>query len=126
MLDDAMPLWLNLIEPPESCYPTLEALILEKRVLTDDVWARIRRWSGSGPSRGRSPQHELSAAEPDPRCEDGESGDRLADAMAGQDFTFEQPHASRARGVGYCPHRPQRPAHGRRATGEDCGPPAGR
>ncbi len=43
MLDDAMPLWLNLIEPPESCYPVLEALILEKRVLADGVWARIRR-----------------------------------------------------------------------------------
>lgn len=43
MLDDAMPLWLNLIEPPASCYPVLEALILEKRVLADGVWARIRR-----------------------------------------------------------------------------------
>ena len=43
MLDDAMPLWLNLIEPPESCYPVLEALILEKRVLADAVWARIHR-----------------------------------------------------------------------------------
>ena len=43
VLDEAMPLWLNLIEPPESCYPLLEALILEKRVLADDVWARIRR-----------------------------------------------------------------------------------
>lgn len=43
MLDDAMPLWLNLIEPPASCYPILEALILEKRVLADEVWARIRR-----------------------------------------------------------------------------------
>ncbi len=43
MLDDAMPLWLNLIEPPESCYPVLESLILEKRVLADGVWARIRR-----------------------------------------------------------------------------------
>jgi len=43
MLDDAMPLWQNLIEPPESCYPVLEALILEKRVLADEVWARIRR-----------------------------------------------------------------------------------
>ena len=48
MLDDAMPLWLNLIEPPESCYPVLEALILEKRVLTDDVWARIRRQVEAG------------------------------------------------------------------------------
>jgi hypothetical protein len=37
MLDDAMPLWLTLVEPPESCYPVLEALILEKRVLADGV-----------------------------------------------------------------------------------------
>lgn len=43
VLDDAMPLWLTLIEPPESCYPVLEALILDKRVLADDVWARVRR-----------------------------------------------------------------------------------
>jgi soluble lytic murein transglycosylase len=42
-LDEAMPLWLSLMEPPESCYPVLEALILEKRVLADGVWARIRR-----------------------------------------------------------------------------------
>jgi soluble lytic murein transglycosylase len=43
MLEAAMPLWLTLIEPPESCYPVLEALILDKRVLADEVWARIRR-----------------------------------------------------------------------------------
>jgi len=43
MLDDALPLWLTLLEPPESCYPVLEALIYDKRVLADDVWARIRR-----------------------------------------------------------------------------------
>lgn len=43
MLDDALPLWLSLLEPPESCYPVLEALIWEKRVLADEVWARIRR-----------------------------------------------------------------------------------
>ena len=43
VLEEAMPLWLNLIEPPESCYPVLEMLILEKRVLADGVWARIRR-----------------------------------------------------------------------------------
>ncbi|MEI7612991.1 MAG: transglycosylase SLT domain-containing protein [Betaproteobacteria bacterium] len=43
MLDEATPLWLSLIEPPNSCYPVLEALILEKRVLADGVWARIRR-----------------------------------------------------------------------------------
>lgn len=43
MLDDAMPLWMSLIEPPEPCYPVLEALIWEKRVLGDEVWSRIRR-----------------------------------------------------------------------------------
>ncbi|MFZ4535192.1 transglycosylase SLT domain-containing protein [Propionivibrio sp.] len=43
VLDDVMPLWLTLIEPPTSCYPVLEALILEKRVLADGVWTRIRR-----------------------------------------------------------------------------------
>ena len=37
VLDDAMPLWLTLVEPPESCYPVFEALIMEKRVLADDV-----------------------------------------------------------------------------------------
>ena len=43
VLDEAMPLWLNLVEPPESCYPVLEALIVEKRVLADGVWNRVRR-----------------------------------------------------------------------------------
>ncbi|WP_291993809.1 lytic transglycosylase domain-containing protein [Candidatus Accumulibacter sp. ACC003] len=42
-LDDALPLWLTLLEPPEPCYPVLEALIVGKRVLADAVWARIRR-----------------------------------------------------------------------------------
>jgi len=43
VLDEALPLWLTLLEPPESCYPVLEALIVNKRVLADSVWARIRR-----------------------------------------------------------------------------------
>lgn len=43
MLDDALPLWTTLLEPPEPCYPVLEALIWEKRVLADEVWARLRR-----------------------------------------------------------------------------------
>ncbi len=43
MLDAAMPLWLSLLEPPDPCYPVLEALIWEKRVLADEVWMRIRR-----------------------------------------------------------------------------------
>jgi soluble lytic murein transglycosylase len=42
-LDEAMPLWLALVDPPESCEPVLEALIVGKRVRADDVWARIRR-----------------------------------------------------------------------------------
>jgi len=42
-LDDAMALWLTLLEPPEPCYPVLEALIVDKRVLADAVWERIRR-----------------------------------------------------------------------------------
>ncbi|MDR2787040.1 MAG: lytic transglycosylase domain-containing protein [Candidatus Accumulibacter sp.] len=42
-LDEAMPLWLKLTEPEESCHPVLEALVIEKRVWADDVWARIRR-----------------------------------------------------------------------------------
>ena len=41
--DEALPLWFNLIEPPEGCYPVLEALIVDKRVLADEVWGRIRR-----------------------------------------------------------------------------------
>jgi soluble lytic murein transglycosylase len=43
VLDEAMPLWLKLTEPEESCYPVLEALIVEKRIWADDVWVRIRR-----------------------------------------------------------------------------------
>ncbi|MBL8395261.1 MAG: lytic transglycosylase domain-containing protein [Candidatus Accumulibacter sp.] len=43
VLDDALPLWLSLLEPPESCYPIFEALILDKRVLAEAVWLRIRR-----------------------------------------------------------------------------------
>jgi soluble lytic murein transglycosylase len=43
MLDDAQPLWLTLLEPPEPCYPVLEALIYDKRVLAEEVWTRIRR-----------------------------------------------------------------------------------
>ena len=43
VLDEAMALWVNLMEPPESCYPLLEALIVDKRVLADGVWMRIRR-----------------------------------------------------------------------------------
>ncbi len=43
MLDDALPLWLALVDTPEACTPVLEALIVEKRVLADEVWLRVRR-----------------------------------------------------------------------------------
>jgi soluble lytic murein transglycosylase len=42
-LDEAQPLWLSLAEPPDSCLPMFEALILERRIGADDVWARMRR-----------------------------------------------------------------------------------
>ncbi len=42
-IDEALPLWQSLLEPPEACIPVLEALIWEKKVLADDVWGRIRR-----------------------------------------------------------------------------------
>jgi soluble lytic murein transglycosylase len=42
-LDEAEKTWLTQLEPPEACQPVLEALIWEKRVLADDVWARTRR-----------------------------------------------------------------------------------
>ena len=42
-LDEAQKNWLSQLEPPAACLPVLEALIWEKRVLADDVWARTRR-----------------------------------------------------------------------------------
>ena len=54
VLDEAKPLWLSLIEAPESCLPVLEALIVDKRVQADDVWARVRRqFEANRPVAGR-------------------------------------------------------------------------
>ncbi|MFT3848303.1 MAG: transglycosylase SLT domain-containing protein [Propionivibrio sp.] len=68
-LDDALPLWLALVEPPESCYPVLEALIVEKRVLADDVWARVRRqFEANKLAGGRYTMNYLPASQtPDAR-----------------------------------------------------------
>lgn len=64
MLDDAMPLWLSLIEPPEACYPVLDALVLEKRVLADGVWARIRRqFEANRSAAGRFSMNYLPASQ---------------------------------------------------------------
>ena len=35
-----LPLWLTLMDTPESCYPVLEALIVEKRVLAETMISR--------------------------------------------------------------------------------------
>jgi soluble lytic murein transglycosylase len=69
MLDDALPLWLTLLEPPEPCYPVLEALILEKRVLADEVWARIRRqFEANKMAAARYSMNYLPASQtPDPK-----------------------------------------------------------
>lgn len=40
-LDEALPLWRSLMDPPPPCVPVLEALVLNKRVLAADVWDRI-------------------------------------------------------------------------------------
>ena len=54
VLDEAKPLWLSLIEAPESCLPVLETLIVDKRVQADDVWARVRRqFEANRPGAGR-------------------------------------------------------------------------
>ena len=69
VLDDALPLWLSLIEPPESCLPVLEALIVDKRVQIDDVWARIRRQFEAGKTAAaRNSMNYLSVSQtPDAR-----------------------------------------------------------
>ena len=68
-LDEAMPLWLDLIEPPESCVSLLEALIVEKRVQSEDVWARIRRQFEAGKTAAaRNSMNYLSVSQtPDAR-----------------------------------------------------------
>lgn len=42
-LDEAMGLWNTLLEPPEPCQNVLEALIWDKRIQADHVWARVRK-----------------------------------------------------------------------------------
>lgn len=43
VLDEIQPLWLSLLDPPEPCQQVLEALIWDKRVLANEVWARVHR-----------------------------------------------------------------------------------
>lgn len=68
-LDEAQPLWLGLLEPPDACQPVLEALIWEKKVLADDVWARVRRqFEANRTNWAKATMHYLPASQtPDNR-----------------------------------------------------------
>jgi len=43
VLDEALPLWQNVLDLPESCRPLLSALVNAGRFRADDMWLRIRR-----------------------------------------------------------------------------------
>ncbi|MGE5493052.1 MAG: transglycosylase SLT domain-containing protein [Actinomycetota bacterium] len=79
-LDDAQPLWLGLLEPPDACQAVLEALIWEKRVLADDVWTRIRRqFEANRTNWAKATMHYLPASQ----SPDGRQVDAVVDkAMA--------------------------------------------
>ena len=47
-LDDALTLWKNTVETPETCSPVLDALVSAQRVNSDDVWERVRRLVDAG------------------------------------------------------------------------------
>lgn len=42
VLEDARDLWFVPVELPESCAPLMDRLVNEKRLLTADVWTRVR------------------------------------------------------------------------------------
>ena len=42
-LDEARPLWFNVIDMPDSCQPLMDRLLQDKRLNADDVWTRLRR-----------------------------------------------------------------------------------
>jgi len=42
-LDEARPLWFNVLDLPDVCLPLMEKLVAEKRLDADDVWERVRR-----------------------------------------------------------------------------------
>jgi soluble lytic murein transglycosylase len=53
-LDEAQRLWLDMLDPPVTCQPVLDALVTARRVTVDDVWARVRRQienNRTGPAR---------------------------------------------------------------------------
>jgi len=42
-LDEARPLWFDVLDMPEACVPLMEKLIVARRIDIDDVWERMRR-----------------------------------------------------------------------------------
>ncbi|MBV2234930.1 MAG: lytic transglycosylase domain-containing protein [Sterolibacterium sp.] len=41
-LDEALPLWFEVLDLPESCKPVMDQLVASGRVQVDDIWTRIR------------------------------------------------------------------------------------
>ncbi len=76
VLEEGRPLWLGLNELPDSCLPVIEALILERRIGADDVWARMRRLAAADRLGGvRNTARYL----PDSQMPDGHSLDQALD-----------------------------------------------
>jgi len=42
-LDEARPLWFNMLDLPGSCMPVMEQLIIDGRLTANDMWERMRR-----------------------------------------------------------------------------------
>lgn len=78
-LEEALPLWLGLLEPPEPCRLVLEALIWDKKVLADHVWQRARRQlEANRPSWAKATLFYLPASQ----TPDGRQIDQVVDKPA--------------------------------------------
>ena len=42
-LDEARPLWYEVVDLPESCDPLMDRLVADGRLGSDDIWMRVRR-----------------------------------------------------------------------------------
>lgn len=43
VLDEARPLWFDVVDLPDSCAPLMDRMVAEGRLGVDDIWARVRR-----------------------------------------------------------------------------------
>ncbi|MCL2635592.1 MAG: lytic transglycosylase domain-containing protein [Betaproteobacteria bacterium] len=48
VLDEADRLWREMLDPPATCQPLLDALLAAQRVSLDDIWHRLRRQLEAG------------------------------------------------------------------------------